>query len=167
MRAIFQSHGEATDMTESGPQGEPSGKPESDFVEGLELFMSVVGYEIVYGRSTDSSEPPQPISSWVQVNMSVKGATVEHLHHKPIKRAIVVFTDRDLEETRVGNIFHDSQENGTAIFAKLPYADFPGFWAALRLERVARLAIMIHRGTNNVLTLRFLSQGELFPLFGV
>jgi hypothetical protein len=154
-------------MAGSGPQGEPSGKPESDFVEGLQLFMSVVGYEIEYGRSTDSSEPPQPISSWVQVNMSVKGATVEHHAHKPIKRAIVVFTDRDLEETRVGNLFRQPDSDGLAIFARLPYADFPAFWAALRLERVAKLTIMIHRGTNNVLTMSFQSQGELFPLFGI
>jgi hypothetical protein len=127
--------------------------------------MSVVGYEIEFGRMADSAEPPQPTSSWVQVNMSVKGAFIEHFgQHKPIKRAIVAFTDRNLEEERVGNLFFDE---GAAIFARLPYADFPGFWAALRLERVARLSIIVDTGSFDVSTLRFLSQGSLFPLFGI
>jgi hypothetical protein len=139
---------------------------ESGTEEAIELFMSVVGYEIVYGRSTDSSEPPKPIESWVQVNMSVKDAFIEQFgHQRPIKRAIVVFTDRDLEEKRVGNLFF--QEEDAAIFARLPYADFPGFWAALLLDRVAKLAIIVNTATFDVSTLRFLSQGSQFPLFGV
>jgi hypothetical protein len=137
---------------------------ESGSGEGLELFMSVIGYEVVYGRSKGGTPP---ISSWVQVNMSVKGARVEHHNNKPINRAIVVFTDHDLEEGRVGNISDDPEERDSAIFVRLPYADFPGFWAALRLDRVARLAIMIRRGTDNILTLRFQSQGSLFPVFGI
>jgi hypothetical protein len=139
---------------------------ESDSGEAVELFMSVVGYEIEYGRSTDSSEPPQPTASWVEVTMSVTGAFIERFGRpRPIKRAIVVFTDRNLEENRVGNLFF--QEQDPAIFARLPYADFPGFWAALRLDRVARLAIIVDTGTFDVSTLRFLSQGSLFPLFGI
>jgi hypothetical protein len=140
-------------MTESGGGEGPQ-----------DLFMSVVGYEVLYGRSTAAN---QPISSWVEVTMSVKGAKVEHLANKPISRAIVVFTDRNLETSRVGNISNDTEERDTAIFAKLPYADFPGFWAALRLDRVARLAITIDRGTNNVSSLSFRSQDKLFPLFPV
>jgi hypothetical protein len=139
---------------------------ESGSGEAVELFMSVVGYEIVYGRSTDSSEPPQPTASWVQVNISVKDAFIERFgHQRPIKRAIVVFTDRDLEENRVGNLFF--QEDGAAIFTRLPYADFSGFWAALRLDRVAKLAVIVDTGTFDVSTLQFLSQGSLFPLFGI
>jgi hypothetical protein len=141
---------------------------ESSSGEAVELFMSVAGYEIVYGRSTDSSQPPQPTASWVQVNMSVKDAFIERFgHQRPIKRAIVVFTDRDLEENRVGNLFFEEDTNSAAIFARLPYADFSGFWAALRVDRVARLAIIVDTGTFDVSTLRFLSQGSLFPLFGI
>jgi len=141
---------------------------ESGAGESVELFMSVVGYEIEYGRSTDSSQPPQPIASWVEVTMSVKDAFIERFgQQRPIKRAIVVFTDRDLEENRVGNLFFEEDFDGAAIFARLPSADFPGFWAALRLDRVPRLAIIVNTGTFDVSTLRFLSQGSLFPLFGL
>jgi hypothetical protein len=148
-------------MTESGGAESSSG-------ESIELFMSIVGYEIVYGRSTDSSEPPQPTSSWIQVNMSTKDAFIEHFgRQKPIKRAIVVFTERGLEENRVGNLFFEEDFPTAAIFARLPYVDFPGFWAALRLDRVARLGIIVNTGTFDVSTLQFLSQGSLFPLFGI
>jgi hypothetical protein len=105
-------------------------------------------------RSTDSSEPPQPTALLVQVNISVKDAFIEQFgHQRPIKRIIVVFTDRDLEENRIGILF---LEEDAAMFARLPYADFPGFWAAaLRLDRVARLAIIVDTGTFDVSTLRF------------
>ena len=133
----------------------------------VELVMSVVGYEITYGRQSDSSEPPQPPSSWISVDMSVTDASILHLgQQRPIKRAIVAFTDQGLETTRVGNLWFLTQDSA-AVNARAPYADFPGFWAALRLDRVARLSIIAFPSTLDITTLQFMSQGSLFPLFGI
>ena len=133
----------------------------------VELVMSVVGYEITYGRQSDSSEPPQPPSSWISVDTSVTDASILHLgQQRPIKRAIVAFTDQGLETTKVGNLWFQTQ-NSAAVNARLPYADFPGFWAALRLDRVARLSIIAFPSTLDITTLQFMSQGSLFPLFGI
>lgn len=133
----------------------------------IELDMSVVGYEITYGRQSDSNEPPQPPSSWISVEMSVKGAFIQHFgQQKPIARAIVVFSDQGLETTRVGNLWFLTQDSA-AVNARAPYADFPGFWAALRLDRVARLSIAVFPSTLDIAELQLLSQGSLFPLFGI
>jgi hypothetical protein len=98
--------------------------------------------------------------------MSVKGATVAHHDNRPISRVILVFSEGPFPSGRVGNLstgdFHD-----IAISATLPWADFAGFWAALRLDRVARLHCSILRGTDNILTLELKSQGSLFPVFPV
>jgi hypothetical protein len=150
--------------TESGTT--ESGTTESGVGDVVRLVMSVVGCEIEYHRGAIFGGGVQ---SGINVTMSVRGARIEFVSsvtiNQAIKRAIVVFTDRDLEETRVGNVSLDFEEGDDAsIFAKLPYADFSGFWAALRLDRVARLAITVHTGTLNVSSLEILSQGRLFPL---
>lgn len=138
----------------------------------VELGMSVVGYEITYGRVSASSEPPQPPSSWISVEMSVKGAYFQHFgQQRPISRAIVAFTDQGLETTRVGNLWFGTEPSAGAtagaVNARVPYADFPGFWAALRLDRVARLSITVLPSTLDIVELQLLSQGSLFPLFGI
>jgi hypothetical protein len=147
-------------MTEASG-ADPSTEP------GVNLVMSVVGYEITFGRQTGSSDLPEPTSSWISVDMSVKGASIQHLgQQRPIKRALVGFTDQGLETTRVGDLWFQTPDSA-AVNVRLPYADFPGFWAALRLDRVARLSIEVTPSTLDITTLQFMSQGSLFPLFGV
>jgi hypothetical protein len=134
----------------------------------IELGMSVVGYEMTYGRQSDSTEPPQPPSSWISVEMWVKGAYIQRFgQQRPINRAIVFFSDQGLETTRVGNLWFQTTASAAAVNARAPYADFPGFWAALRLDRVARLSITVFPSTLDITTLQFMSQGSLFPLFGI
>ena len=148
-------------MTEASG-ADPSTEP------GVNLVMSVVGYEITFGRQTGSSDLPEPTSSWISVDMSVKGASIQHLgQQRPIKRALVGFTDQGLETTRVGNLWFQTTASAAAVNARAPYADFPGFWAALRLDRVARLSITVFPSTLDITTLQFMSQGSLFPLFGI
>jgi hypothetical protein len=136
---------------------------ESDAGEAQELFMTVVGYDVEYWRTTDASEPSKPPTSSVEIKMSVKGASVEHLQNKPISRAVIWFTDGELETSRVGNLATFPEDRDIIMHATLPMADFAGFWAVLRLDRVARVHCVIQR--NNVLQLRLLSEGSLFPLF--
>ena len=134
----------------------------------VELGMSVVGYEITYGSQGASSEPPQPPLSWISVEMSVKGAYFQHFgQQRPISRAIVAFGGQGLETTRVGNLWFGAEASAGAVNAHVPYADFPGFWAALRLDRVARLSITVLPSTLDIVELQLLSQGSLFPLFGI
>ena len=100
--------------------------------------------------------------------MSVKGAYIQRFgQERPISRAIVVFTDQGLETTRVGNLWFVTEASAAEAIARVPYADFPGFWAALRLDRVARLSITVFPSTLDIAELQFLSQGSLFPLFGI
>jgi hypothetical protein len=138
-------------MTESGAE------------EAQELFMSVLGYDVEFWRTKDASDPSKPPGSAVELKMSVKGASVEHLHNKPISRAVIWFTEGELETNRVGNLVADAEDRDIMLHARLPLADFAGFWAVLRLDRVARVHLVI-QGID-VLQLRFLSEGSFFPLF--
>jgi hypothetical protein len=138
---------------------------ESSSLEGLQLSMSVVGYEAAYVRTKRLGDPSGPTDSWVQVSMSVKGATVEHHQDRPISRVILSFVEGPFDDGKVGELEVSEEFTDIAITAQLPWADFAGFWAALRLDRVATLQCIIRRGTNSVLTLRLRSGGSLYPLF--
>jgi hypothetical protein len=138
---------------------------ESGLAEGLQLSMSVVGYEVAYVRSKSLGEPSGPPESWVHVTMSVKGATVEHHQDRPISRVSLGFVEGPFDAEKVGELEVREERTDIAISAQLPWADFAGFWAALRLDRVATLGCIIRRGTNDVLTLRLRSEGSLYPLF--
>ncbi len=132
---------------------------ESGGAEDLDLTMLVVGYEISYVRD------PRPSGSGVSVNMSVKGAKVEHHENRPISRVILLFSEGPFPSDSVGTLDTGDFQD-ISIFATLPRADFTGFWAALRLDRAARLECVIRRGTpDKVLILQLKSQGSLFPVF--
>jgi hypothetical protein len=53
----------------------------------------------------------------------------------------------------------DNREDSFNIRATLPMADFAGIWAALGLNRAARLECIIEEGTNAVVQFRVESEG--------
>lgn len=131
----------------------------------LDLSMSVVGYEVAYGRSaTDQS--PTDFASGVSLTLSVKGAMVEHHQNAPVKRVIVDLSDRAVASGKLGHLRRAGGE-GAAIHINLPGSDFAAIWAALRLDRVATLECTIVRPADDVTSFSIRSQGSLFPLFGV
>jgi hypothetical protein len=128
------------------------------------LGMSIVEYFVRYERgmvfnSVDRSTAP--LSS-VEVFISVKGATVEHHHNKPISRVDLVFLEGELEANRVGFLDADPELPEIMLHANLPLADFAGFWAALRLDRGARLECSIQR--DDVVQLGLFSKVSLPPV---
>jgi hypothetical protein len=54
----------------------------------------------------------------------------------------------------------DDHARKFVIFVTLPWADFAGIWAALSLNRSARLGCEIEKGTNNVLKFWVESEGR-------
>lgn len=151
------AQGEESDMTESGFPGVAE-----------DLSMSVVGYELNYRRVSGATteRPPEDVaSSGASIDMSVTGATVAHLHNKPIKTVAIEFTAGPFQADRVAFLL--DRGTGLQIGATLPWADFPAVWATLRLDRVATLVCTIERGTDRVVGLTVRSQGSLGALFGV
>jgi hypothetical protein len=144
---------------------------ESAVPEALSLRMSVVAYEVEYQRSLVETKLETStelvVKSFATIAMSVRGATVEHHQDKPIKRVILNFSEGPFEKDRAGVMFGGGVGEGIAVTVTVPSADFPGVWAALRLDRVATLVCTIERGTDKVLELHVNSQGSLFPLFGI
>jgi hypothetical protein len=144
-------------MTDSGV--------EAEFVN---LSMSVVGYEVEYGRFK-SDGAPASFHTNVILALSVKGATVEHHQNAPVKRVVVNFPETD----KLGHLIREPGE-GAVISIWLPETDFSAIWAALRLDRVARLDCTLIRAPapagftgDDVVSFEVKSQGSLFPLFGV
>ena len=106
-------------MTESGV--------EAEFVN---LSMSVVGYEVEYGRS-GTDEPKAGFQSNVTLALSVKGATVEHHQNAPVKRVVVNFPEVPGTD-KLGHLMRQPGE-GAVISIWLPETNFAAVWAALRL----------------------------------
>jgi hypothetical protein len=134
-----------------------------------DLSMAVVGYEITYDRTLveilSEGRPEHAVQSVASIDLSLKGATVAHLHHRPIKTATLEFSAGPFDADRSGRL-HDFG-TGISIIVRLPWADFPAVWAALRLDRVADLICTIVPGTDKVVQFRVKSQGALGTLFGV
>jgi hypothetical protein len=128
------------------------------------LGLSVVKFFMRYERGMSFNPIDQttvPLSS-VEVFMSVKGATVEHHHNKPITKVDLVFLEGELEANRVGSLDADPAEPEIMVHANLPLADFAGFWAALRLDPNARLECMIKR--DDVIQLGLFNEVSLPPV---
>jgi hypothetical protein len=146
-------------MTESGV--------EAEFVL---LSMDVVGYEVEYRRSRPD-EPPPDFASRARLNLSVKGATVEHHENAPVNRVVVNLSEVP-GTAKLGRLIRQPGEDAV-IRISLPMADFAPIWAALRLDRVARLDCRIIRPPapagltgDDVVSFEVRSRGSLFQLFG-
>ena len=55
-------------------------------------------------RTKRLGDPSGPTDSWVQVSMSVKGATVEHHQDRPISRVILSFVEGPFDDGKVGEL---------------------------------------------------------------
>jgi hypothetical protein len=146
---------EESDMTESASGGV------------VAVGMSILGYEIGYSR-TKLEDPSLPISSTLNIRMTLSGGKVPHHANKPIRGATAWFSEGPTNpEERVGFLSVDDETFALGISVTLPLADFPGIWATLQLNRTPRLECLIERGTgaiNDVFQFRVESRGPL--LFG-
>ena len=108
------------------------------------------------------------------LELSVKGAAVEHHHNAPVKRVFVHCSERAAEVGGLGHLMRQPGGGALMINIELPMGDFAPIWAALRLDRVATLDCQVIRPPapaglvgDDVVTFSVKSQGSLFPLFGV
>jgi hypothetical protein len=125
--------------------------------------MSVAGYEVEYGRHLGGSKlAPAPVSSTATITMYVTGAFLEP-HHRPVDRVFVQFSNDPPDPSAVGHVNLQPPPAIVTIF--LPWADFAGMWAALRLDRVPTLELTVDNATVKVVSVRVKSQGDL-PFFG-
>lgn len=121
--------------------------------------MSIIGYEVGYVRKT-SADPSTSPSSSLRLDIYVTGAIITDHLDKPVGRATVSFSQGPFESGRLGAMRVDDHARKYVIFATLPWGDFAGIWAALSLNRSARLECLIEERTNNVLKFWVESEGR-------
>ena len=121
------------------------------------LGMSIIGYEVGYTRG--GSSPTSPATS-LTLRMFVNGASAPGHLDKPLRRATVHFSEGPFGPGRWGEMKFDDDDHAYVISATLPWADFAAIWAALTLNRSARLECLIEDGTNNLLIFKVESEGR-------